>query len=113
MNIRKVKSVPNKVHLKKGDKAMIISGKDRGTVGEIIKVYPKTGQIIVEGVNVKTKHVKPQGEEKGQIVKVPRPIFSSKAMFYSEEKKAPTRLGKKLLKDGKKARFMKKFKETI
>ncbi|HCB64132.1 MAG TPA: 50S ribosomal protein L24 [Fusobacteria bacterium] len=112
MNL-KTRNVPRKIHLKKGDKAIIISGKDKGTIGEVLKVYPKSGKIIVEGVNIKTKHLKPRGDQKGQVVKVPSPVFSSKAMYYSEDKKAPSKLGRKILEDGTKARFMKKFKETI
>ena len=64
-------------------------------------------------LNIKTKHLKPRGDQKGQVVKVPSPVFSSKAMYYSEDKKAPSKLGRKILEDGTKARFMKKFKETI
>ena len=98
-----------KMHLKTGDKAIILSGKDKGKIGEVTKVYPKTGKIIVEGVNIKTKHLK--NEKK--IVRESFPIDGSNAMFYSTSHKAPTRLGRDFLKDGTKVRVMKKFKENI
>ena len=109
----KIKSVPNKMHVKKGDKVIVISGKNKGIISKIIRSFPKTGKVIVDGVNIKTKHVKPTQDSKGKIVKVASPIFSSKVMFYSEDNKAPTKLGIKVLEDGSKVKFMKKFKEII
>ena len=102
-----------KIHLKKGDKAYIISGKDKGKVGEVLRVLPKLGIIVVDGVNIKTKHIKPTQNSKGEITTKPHGIDSSKAMFYSEKHEKPSRLGKKILEDGKKVRFLKKFNEVV
>ena len=109
----KIKFIPNKIHVKKEDKVIVISGKDKGIISKVIKSFPKTGKIIVDGVNIKTKHIKSNKDLKGKIIKVASPIFSSKVMFYSEDNKSPTKLGRKLLTNGNKVRFMKKFKEII
>lgn len=110
----KIKFVPNRLHIKKDDTVQVISGKDKGTVGKVLITFPKKGKIVVEGVNIKTKHIKPsQQNPKGQIIKVPAPIFSCKVMFYSEKHKATSRLGKQILKDGTKVRVLKKFKNEI
>lgn len=110
----KVRFVPNRLHLKTGDMAYIISGKDKGKVGKVLKVLPKMGMVVVDDINIKTKHVKPnQKNEKGSIVKAPAPIYSCKAMLYSEKNQAPSRVGKKILKDGSKVRVLTKFGETV
>ena len=101
--------------VKKGDTVYVISGKDKGKTGKVLKVMPKIGKIIVSGVNLLTKHLKPspQNNNQGKVVKVPSPIYSSKAMLYSEKNGAPSRVGSKILKDGTKVRVLKKFEETV
>lgn len=77
-----------RMHVKKGDTVQVITGKDKAKVGEILQVLPKTSQVIVKGVNVKTKHVKPQREgESGQIITLEAPIHSSNVMLYSKKQK--------------------------
>ena len=77
-----------KMHVKKGDTVQVISGRDKGKVGEILQTLPKLSKVVVKGVNVKTKHVKPQQEgETGQIVTVEAPIHSSSVMLYSNKRK--------------------------
>lgn len=111
---RNLKSVPDRIHLKKDDMAYILSGKDKGKTGKVLRVFPKLGKIIVEGVNVKTKHIKPSPQnQEGGIIKVPSPIFSSKAMLYSEKHQARTRVYKKKLENGTKVRYIKKYDEII
>lgn len=111
---RNIKSVPNRVHLKKDDMAYILSGKDKGKIGKVLKVFPKLGKIMVDGVNIKTKHIKPsQQNQEGGIVKVPSPIFSSKAMLYSEKHGIRTRVYKKKLENGTKVRYIKKHDDII
>ena len=103
-----------KMHVKKGDTIQVISGRDKGKVGEISRVIPKTSQIVVEGVNVRTKHVKPQQEgESGQIVTFEAPIHSSNVMLYSNKEKTVSRVGYTFTEDGRKVRILKKTGETI
>lgn len=112
----KTKKAPTryKMHVKKGDTIQVISGRDKGKVGEISKVIPKTSQVVVEGVNVRTKHVKPQQEgESGQIVTFEAPIHSSNVMLYSNKEKTVSRVGYTVTDDGRKVRMLKKTGEII
>ena len=103
-----------KMHVKKGDKVQIISGKEKGKIGEIIKSIPKESKVVVKGVNVKTKHVKPQQEgESGQIVTFEAPIHSSNVMLYSEKEKVASRFSYVFTEEGRKVRKLKKTGEII
>jgi len=103
-----------KVHVKKDDLVQVISGSSKGTVGKVLQVFPKDSTIIVEGVNVKTKHVKPQADgESGQIVTREFPIHSSKVLLYSEKEKTASRSAITFTEDGKKVRMLKKTGEII
>jgi large subunit ribosomal protein L24 len=109
----KIKFVPNKMHVKTGDTVYVISGKDKGKTGKIVKVFPKKGKVIVEGVNVVTKHLKPtQMNPQGGVVTKPAAIFSSKVMVYDEKAGKPTRVGYKVV-DGKKVRYSKVSGEVL
>ncbi|MEQ8754619.1 MAG: 50S ribosomal protein L24 [Coleofasciculus sp. G1-WW12-02] len=113
---QKTKNAPvrYKMHIKKGDTVQVISGHDKGKVGEILQILPKISKVIVKGVNVKTKHVKPQQEgETGQIVTVESPIHSSNVMLYSNKQKVASRLCYTLTEDGRKVRMLKKTGEII
>ncbi len=116
----KLKSTKNnapvrfKMHIKKGDTVQVISGKDKGKVGEIVQTLPKRSKVIVKGVNVKTKHVKPQQEgETGQIVTFEAPIHSSNVMLYSNKQKTASRVCYTYTEDGRKVRMLKKTGEII
>ena len=110
----KKEPVRYKMHVKKGDTVQVISGSDKGKVGEVSRVVPKTSQIFVEGVNVRTKHVKPQQEgESGQIVTFEAPIHSSNVMLYSNKEKTVSRVCYTFTDDGKKVRMLKKTGEII
>jgi large subunit ribosomal protein L24 len=103
-----------KMHVKKGDTIQVISGRDKGKVGAITTVNPKTSQVIVEGVNVRTKHVKPRQEgESGQIVTFEAPIHSSNVMHYSTKEKTVSRVGYTFTPEGRKVRTLKKTGEII
>lgn len=103
-----------KMHVKKGDTVQVISGKDKGKVGQITKVLPKKSAVVVEGVNVKTKHVKPQAEvESGKIVNFEAPIHSSNVMLYSTKQKVASRVSYTVTEDGRKLRMLKKTGEII
>lgn len=100
--------------LKKGDKVIVISGKDKKKIGTIQKVFPKENKVVVEGVNLCKKHVKPtQGNPEGSIQEIYAPIDASKVMFYDEKSKKSTRLGYKFDKDGNKIRVMKKSGKEV
>jgi large subunit ribosomal protein L24 len=103
-----------KIHVRKGDTVQVIAGRDRGKVGEVVTVIPKTSQVVVEGVNIRTKHVKPQQEgESGQIVTQEAPVHSSNVMLYSEKEKVASRVAHTFTEDGRKVRMLKKTGEII
>lgn len=88
--------------VKKGDNVLIIAGKDRGKTGKILKALPKEAKILVEGVNMKKKHVKPRREgEKGQIVSLPAVIDISNAKIICPKCGKAARVGYKTEKDTK------------
>lgn len=110
----KANSKPTKVHVKKGDTVQVIAGKDRGKVGEILSVLPKQSKVVVEGVNIRTKHVKPKQEgESGQILSQEAPIHSSNVMLYSEKEKVASRICYTFNEEGRKVRMLKKTGEII
>ena len=102
------------MNVKKGDTIVVLSGKDKGKQGKILKSDPKGGKVIVEGVNVAMKHRKPrkQGEE-GGIVKMETPIYACKVMLVCPKCGKPTRPAFRILDDGSKARVCRKCGETI
>jgi large subunit ribosomal protein L24 len=103
-----------KMHVKKGDTVQVISGKDKGKVGEILQTLPKESKVVVKGVNVKTKHVKPRQEgESGQITTFEAPIHSSNVMLYSEKEKVASRICYTFTEEGRKVRKLKKTGEII
>ncbi len=94
--------------IKKDDKVVVVSGKDKGKQGKILVADPKAGKVIVEGVNVATKHQKPQGQnQEGGIIKVETPIYASNVQLVCPKCGKATRVGYKLA-DGKKVRVCKK-----
>ena len=101
------------IHVKKGDKVVVLSGKDKGKQGKILEVSPKEGKVIIEGVNQAQKHVKPRrmGEE-GGIITVEAPMYASKVMLVCPKCSKPTRAAHKIT-DGKKMRLCKKCGETF
>ncbi len=103
-----------RMHVKKGDTVQIITGKDKGKVGEVLQTLPKESRVVVKGVNMRTKHVKPQQEgESGQIVTSEAPIHSSNVMLYSEKQKVASRVCYTFNADGRKVRMLKKTGEVI
>lgn len=103
-----------RMHVKSGDTVQVVAGKDKGKVGEVLKVFPKASQVIVKGANVRTRHVKPrQDGESGQIITEEAPIHSSNVMLYSEKEKVASRIGYTFTEEGKKVRVLKKTGEII
>ena len=104
--------------LRTGDKVIVISGKDKGKVGTIQKVFPKENKVIVDGVNVVKKHVKPtQANPEGSIQELFAPLDASKVAYYDEKSKKASKLGYKVSvdKDGNKTkvRVVKKTNKEI
>lgn len=99
--------------LRKGDKVKIIAGKDSGKIGTVLKVLPKTDRILVEGINIVKKNVKPGAVSKdGGIISVERTIHSSNAMFYEDKSARGVRLSSKII-DGKNYRVSKVSEEVV
>jgi large subunit ribosomal protein L24 len=95
--------------IKTGDKVIIIAGKDKGKEGTVLQTLPKKERVIVEGVNMIKKHMKPsQANPNGGIESTEAPIHISNVMIYDGKAKSRTRVGYELDKDGKKVRIAKK-----
>ena len=98
----------NKLHVKKDDTVLILSGDDKGKQGKVLAVSPKEGKVIIEGRNMVTKHVKPRRQgEQGGIVKAEGAIYACKVMPVCPKGGKPTRVGHSV-KDGKNVRICKK-----
>lgn len=105
---------PSRIHVKKGDTVQVITGKDKAKVGEVLQVFPKKSTVIVKGVNLKTKHTKPQGEgESGQITVSEFPIHSSNVMLYSTKENVASRFCYTFDESGRKVRKLRKTGEII
>ena len=103
-----------KLHVKRGDTVMVVSGSNKGKTGKVIAALPMEGKVIVENINMIKKHQKPKGMGRaGEIIEKEAPIFASKVMLYDSVKKKPTRIGYKILKEGKKVRISKVSGEQI
>lgn len=88
--------------IKKNDQVLIISGDDKGKKGKVLKVFPKENKILVEGVNLAKKHIRPKkGGEKGQVVKVAKPISFSKTKLICPKCGKGTRIGYDISNDKK------------
>ena len=101
------------MRLKKGDTVLIISGKDKGRKGKILRVLPEEEKIVVEGLNLRKKHVRPKRSgEKGQIIAVPVPLSSSNAKIICQKCGKAARTGYKMSEKEKK-RICKKCGQEI
>jgi large subunit ribosomal protein L24 len=101
------------MRIKKDDKVIVMSGKDKGKTGKILRALPRENKVVVEGVNIKKKHQKPtRGGQKGQIIDKTFPVDVSNVMIIDPKTNKPTRIGKKLVGD-KWVRVAKKSGTTI
>lgn len=78
---------------KKGDTIKVTAGKDNGKTGTIVRVIPALNQVVVDGINLYKKHVRPQGNEKGGLVDLPRPLYTAKIQLVCPNCKTVTRIG--------------------
>lgn len=103
-----------KVHVKTGDTVYVLSGKDKGKKGKVLDVNPDNMTVIVEGINISTKHKKPRGRnQEGGIIRQESPISSSKVMLVCGKCKAPTKISRVVLENGQKNRVCKRCGEII
>lgn len=99
--------------IKKGDKVQVIAGADKGKVGVVLRVLPKTNRVVVEGVNIRKKHMRPSPKyENGGIIEFEAPIHVSNVAILDPKENVPTRVGYKFI-NGKKVRYAKKSGEII
>ncbi len=103
-----------KLHVKKGDTVVVISGNSRGSEGKVLEVVKEKDRAIVEGVNLVSKHTKPNSQHpQGGIITQEASIHVSNLMLKDPKTGKPTRIGRKLGKDGKLVRYAKKSGEEI
>jgi large subunit ribosomal protein L24 len=100
------------MHIKKDDTVVVITGKDKGKRGKVLKALPKDNKVIVEGVNVQTKHQKQTKKLKSEIKHQEGPVDVSNVMFYDAKAKAPTRIGYRI-ENGKKQRVSKRTGQVL
>lgn len=104
----------NKLHVKKDDTVMVISGKDKGKKGRVIAAYPRQNRVLVEGVNMVKKHQKPnQQNPQGGIIEQEAAIHVSNVMHIDPKSGNVTRVGYKVLDNGKKVRIAKRSGEVL
>jgi len=100
--------------IKKDDKVMVIAGKDKGKIGTVLSVDKEKQRVVVEKVNIVKRHLRPSvNAPQGGIVEKEAPIHISNVMLICNKCAQPTRIGKKVLEDGRKVRVCKKCKEPI
>jgi len=95
------------MQIRKNDVVMVITGKDKGKKGKVLKAMPKENRVIVEGINMQTKHQKQTRTVKSEIKNQEGPIHVSNVMYFDKKANAPTRIGYKI-QNGKKVRISKK-----
>jgi large subunit ribosomal protein L24 len=103
----------NKMKIRKGDQVTVITGKDTGKTGEILRVIPAKRRVIVQGVNMIKRHTRPVAGNPGGIIEREASIHASNVSLLDPKENTPTRVGYKFLEDGRKARFAKRSGEII
>ena len=104
----------SKVHVRTGDTVVVLSGKEKGKQGKVLQVSPKEGKVIVEGLNIAKKHVKPRSaQQQGGIVDAEAAMYASKVMAVCPKCGKPTRVAHKFLEDGTKVRICKSCGEEF
>ncbi len=103
-----------KLHVSTGDTVKVVRGDDKGHVGKVIRVYRKTGRVVVEGANIVKRHRKARSaEDQGGIVDFPAPIHASNVMLLDPTSEQPTRTRRRIDADGTKERLSVKSGEAI
>jgi large subunit ribosomal protein L24 len=99
--------------IRKGDTVVVLAGRDKGRTGEVIQVMPTEGRALVRGVNIVKRHQRQSQTQEGGIISKESPIDLSNLAYADPKSGKPTRIGFKILADGKKVRVAKKSGETI
>jgi large subunit ribosomal protein L24 len=103
-----------KLHVTRGDTVRVMRGDDKGKEGKVLRVYPKTGRVTVEGVNIVKKHRKARREnEQSGIIDFPAPVHASNVMLIDPKSGAPTRVRARIADDGTKERISVKSGDAI
>lgn len=102
-----------KLKLKKGDKVVVLTGRDKGKTGEVLKAFPRDNKVIVQGVNMIKRHTKPSTATQGGIIEREAKIHASNVAHLDPKENKPTRVGFKKLEDGTKVRVAKRSGEVI
>jgi large subunit ribosomal protein L24 len=102
-----------KLKIKKGDTVVVISGRDKGKEGEVLRVLPADMRAVVQGVNIARRHTKPRMGEPGGILEKELPIHISNLAHVDPQSGKPTRVGYKFLEDGRKVRVARRSGEVI
>jgi len=102
------------LRIRKDDKVIVLTGKDKGKTGKVLRVYPKANRVLVEKINmVKKSRRKTQQDQQGGIIELESPLHLSNVMLVDRKTNKPTRIGVSILKDGSKVRLSKKSQEAI
>ena len=103
-----------RIHVTKGDTVRVMRGEDKGHTGEVMRVYPKTGRIVVKGANIVKRHRKARSaEEQSGIIEMEAPIHASNVMLIDPKKDVPTRTRRRIDEDGTKERISVKSGDAI
>lgn len=102
-----------KFRIKKGDKVVVLAGRDKGKKGEVVKMLPEENRAVVSGINQVKRHTKPSQTSAGGILTKELPIQISNLAHIDPKTGTPTRVGYKFLEDGRKVRFAKRSGEII
>jgi large subunit ribosomal protein L24 len=102
-----------KLKVKKGDEVVVLSGRDRGKKGEVLRVLPKESRVVVQGVNVVKRHSRPKPGGAGGIIEKEAALHVSNVALADPKDGRPTRVGYKLLADGRKVRVARRSGEVI
>jgi len=102
-----------KLKIRKGDKVVVITGKDKGKTGEVLRVEPKEARLVVQGVNMVKRHTKPAMGQPGGIVEKEGTIHISNVAHIDPKSDKPTRVGFKTLEGGRKVRIARRSGETL
>jgi large subunit ribosomal protein L24 len=109
----KGKKVSGKMKIKKGDTVVVLSGRDRGREGEVLKAMPKEDRLVVSGVNLVRRHQRPSPQDPGGIVDKELSIHVSNVAIVDPKERMATRVGYKVLEDGRKVRVARRSGEII
>ena len=102
-----------KVKIKKGDRVVVITGRSKGKIGEVLRVMPTENRAVVQGVNMVKRHTRPAAGQQGGIGEKEAAIHISNLAHLDPKSDKPTRVGYKILEDGRKVRFARRSGEMI